>query len=536
MQNFVKDRSRGTSPQNVHNGMPGVNAKRLASAANAKVSLKKGSLAQQSQAHLNIPSRGFGNIQNSSAVVQQHPQHGQPGQGQSHKHDPYDTDAESLDTTVNLSVVQVEDGQAREGQHQQHDTMVGLDEEPDRKGKGSDEEEDYDDEFTPDEIQLLENERLQDISREEQIAFLDEVRSHGFRTVEGDSYPSTTDGNPTEWEGGQELPSEDHKDDGPPSPSPQRQNVNAQLIHSFAPQIIHRAPLPNRFGTNKAMPKASSLFTQSASLRGQQRLSTQITRPEELVYQNTVTAPPACQPPTYSQPSRNTASTLPISSKNRQSTQAQIGRTLQHFQQQPSGPVRVHLQPPQPCEAAAPPKRLSAARAKVEPFVQQHPEDQEPIRELDATLDGDYDYKTLLGMSYDQLKQEDFDTNPRAASQVLTEDILQKPLVERLEFVQRNLDAEKQSTFFTLLSTTEWEDAGDWFLDQFQSIIERTRNARRSKRKLAREFEHEIERRHRHVSKKQHQVEGAMNEMKRQGEGLVAKSPRISKSPRPKRG
>ena len=57
-------------------------------------------------------------------------------------------------------------------------------------------------------------------------------------------------------------------------------------------------------------------------------------------------------------------------------------------------------------------------------------------------------------------------------------------------------------------------------------------HARQQKRKLATEFEDEIEKRYRYVAKRQHHVEGALDKMKTQGEGLVPKSPRASKSPK----
>ena len=132
-------------------------------------------------------------------------------------------------------------------------------------------------------------------------------------------------------------------------------------------------------------------------------------------------------------------------------------------------------------------------------------------------------------MSYGQLRNESFDTNPRARPSVPSKEDLQKPLVERLELVQQNPDAVQQSEFFQSLPTTEWEDAGDWFLDRFQDIIRRTKEARQKKRKLAQEFEAEVEKRHEHVSKRQHQVQQAMEKMKSQGEGLVPRSPRSRK-------
>jgi hypothetical protein len=166
----------------------------------------------------------------------------------------------------------------------------------------------------------------------------------------------------------------------------------------------------------------------------------------------------------------------------------------------------------------------------------QQPVEQLPVEELEAVPYEDYDEKTLSKMSYEELKNESFDTDPHARPSVLTEDELRKPLVERLRLVQMTLDAGQQSEFFRSLPTTEWEDAGDWFLDQFQDIIKRTKQARQKKRKLAQDLEAEVEKRYEHVSKRQHQVQQAMDKMKAQGEGLVPRSPRPSKSPRLKRG
>jgi hypothetical protein len=105
-----------------------------------------------------------------------------------------------------------------------------------------------------------------------------------------------------------------------------------------------------------------------------------------------------------------------------------------------------------------------------------------------------------------------------------------KPLNDRLDHVQKNLAPADQTKFFRSLPTREWEDAGDWFLSQFESIIKRTREARQEKRKLAREFEKEVEKRHRHVAKKSRQVDDALQKMSAQGQGLLP-----PKSPTPAR-
>ena len=182
-----------------------------------------------------------------------------------------------------------------------------------------------------------------------------------------------------------------------------------------------------------------------------------------------------------------------------------------------------------PSEPHAPHKRQPLVPAIQEPVAQQQWVEQAPIEEPEAVSHEDYDHTTLFGMSYEQLRNESFDTNPLARPSVLSKEDLQKPLVERLELVQQNPDAVQQSEFFQSLPTTEWEDAGDWFLDRFQDIIRRTKEARQQKRKLAQEFEADVEKRHEHVSKRQHQVQQAMEKMKSQGEGLVPRSPRSRK-------
>jgi hypothetical protein len=135
-------------------------------------------------------------------------------------------------------------------------------------------------------------------------------------------------------------------------------------------------------------------------------------------------------------------------------------------------------------------------------------------------------------MKYEQLRNEDFDDNPRATAAILSEDMREKPLVDQLEYVQKSFNPTDKSKFCCELPRKDWEDAGDWFLSQFADIIKRTQEARQKKRKLAKEFEDEVERRHRHVADRKMQVEHALGEMQRQGQGLIPKSPRPSKSPR----
>jgi hypothetical protein len=546
MQSFAKARGGGGGrPVTPQNGQP--SSDRQADAANARVKTKNGLPVQITTG---VPARSFPNAQNSSAPMQPGPQRRVSGQAQGHviKRDPFDTDAESIDTTVNQSVVQVEDSQKRSQQHQQNEQVVGFgsDGEEERSEYEEEEYEDFDGYvFTQDDDEYLRQNGLFHLSYNDKLNFLQQaMRNHGSRnqglpTIDGDSYPDTTNGEPSELGGGQEAPSDFHNDAGLVSPSPRRPNIISQPARSIAPQLQQqqqqqpKMPLPNA-----GMQKQPSLFQQAAGYRDQTRSTAPQPQYGGQHFQHQAPAQPFSQPPTYSQANPLIAPALASHPNTHSNTHGQISKSSQHVSRQPFGPSRtVQFQNSvtRPVEQQAPLKRMSSARAKPEPVLQQQPIEQAPIEEVQAGPDGDYDQDTLFKKKYQDLKNEDLDTDPRAKPPVLLKEDLEKPLVERLELVQKGLDAGQQSDFFCSLPTAEWEDAGDWFLDQFQNIIQRTKQARQSKRKLAQEFENEVEKRHKHVSKKRHQVEQAMDKMKAQGQGLVPRSPRPSKSPRSKR-
>lgn len=541
LQSFVKDGRRRTgSPQN---GQAGLNPSRQAIGANAKVTLKKGTTTQQPQTQQAMASRGLGNTQNTSAVMQQPPQSRPPGQGQNQKRDLYDTDAESLDTTVNHSIIEVEDSQ-RGGRHNQQGQNAAINDENSDPNVEEDEEyeeegDDMDDyQITQEDDQLLTQANIQHLSHEEKIQFLQEVqaRRHAFITVEGDSYPTTTDGEPTEWEGGQE-PTSEIDDGGAIVTHPQRVIANGQLTRPFAPQPPQRGQMPDMFGANQTMPKTSSIFHQSATIRNQERFPTYTTQQGGQPHEINSAALPANPKVISNQSRREIAPGLPAHSNTYQSTHRQVNRPPQTSQYQPSSFTQVQPLHADLLEGRAPSNRLSSARTKANPIIQKEPMmEGRTVEESSADQVVDYDQEQLYALSYDALRNEDFDKDPRAGPPALTDDMLQKPLVERLQFVQKKFDADRQSEFFHSLPTSEWEDAGDWFLDQFQSIIQRTKEARQNKRKLAQEFEQEVEKRYKHVSKKQLQVKEALDKMKLQGESLVPRSPRASKSPRPRKG
>lgn len=184
----------------------------------------------------------------------------------------------------------------------------------------------------------------------------------------------------------------------------------------------------------------------------------------------------------------------------------------------PSNPQISHmnLTPPQHTRAAP------SQHANVYPTPPAHPAvNIVPQNERPSTPTEDYDVPDLYKMDYNELKNEDFDTDPRRHDPVLSGDMLNKPLDHRLQYVRKSLATEDQARFFRSLPTAEWEESGDWFLHQFETVIKRTREARHAKRKLAQEFEKEVEKRHRHVDKRIHHVDEAMQQMSAHGQGLI---------------
>lgn len=517
MQNFVKD--RGASPQN---GQPAINFARQAIAANAKVSIKDRPSSRNSLTRPNIPSRGLGNAQNSSAILQQRPE------PREQKHDLYDTDAGSIDTTVNLSVHQSEGAQANSHQHEQHDQVIDSGEESNQ----SDDlyEVEYEDDLGQGAIKVLTANQFQIYQREEQLRHFNGVSHQSLPTIDGDSYPTTTDGQPTVWEGGEEQHFEVEARNRAASPSPQRMMVAGKLTRSSAPQPLHNGAVSNRKGASHISPKPHSIFQQSAGLRGQQRAIAQPVQQSASNFQSHMPAQFSSQPPTYSQANPGNRQGLPQHHDVRQNSQEQAPRPPQHEQQHRSGLSQAQFQALPLGMTSRPAERHSSTRLKAEPTTKQPPVGPAPVMNVSVAPGGDYEHEKLFAMNYEDLKMENFDVDPYADPPVLVDDILQKPLIERLEFVQKELETEQQTKFFCSLPTTEWEDAGDWFLDRFQSIIQRTKEARQKKRKLAQGFELEVEKRHKHVAKKQHQVEDAMDKMKTQGEGLMPKSPRPRQS------
>lgn len=496
----------------------------------------KPSIARPSTAQ-GLSVRGENAAQRQPAPFQQQHLERRPS-GEGLKRDPYDTDASSLDSTTNHSVVQVENSpQVQQQQLDEQDAKLDSDGEVSGEDEYGDEREfEFDETWTEYFIQH----NMADATYEERLLFLQENEPHVFEglrlplpTIDGDSYPTTTDGRLTEGGERHEAPFEEP---GSPSPSPQRLPPQGQHLSLFSQQPLQQRPASHPLHSDPAMPQNSKLFKKGEQIRGQQRVDGAKHDRGQSGQRRNAAFPPMSQIPTYSPANTEQNNAIPLFTEARQEVASERGqvRLSQRDSRLPTGPGR-NLNPiPRITGPTAHPKHASTTGIKTVPITQQN-DDPSPTEFHQVVPDGDYDPDVLMQMDYEQLRNEDFDKNPRASKPILPGDMIDKLLDERLQFVHKNFDSAAQSDFFNALSTNEWEDAGDWFLERFSEIIKKTKAARQEKRKRAQEIEQKIETRHKYVAKKQRLVEDAMAKMKAQGEELVPRSPRASKSPRPRR-
>jgi hypothetical protein len=562
LQSFAK-RTKSSDGQNAQNSQPS-NVGRRANAASLKIPTKKTVLSHDVHVQQAPVQRQSGE-QNHPPNAQ--PQHRRQGQGHNtrQKNDIYDTDAESLDTTVNQrSIIRMKDSQDT----QQHGQVLGGGDDEYSDVDESDENEEGDDDEDGDgegEIGSADDQQQGYQQKELPQQYLEDVgvdpvfipnyvpQQRGL--FDGNnSYPSTTSGPPSNFPHNyhpNQEPSSDHYDQQPdfPSPKPPGEGQPHRQLSQPLPQ--RTAPAPE---TKQTMHNHPHVFNRAAELRGIQNTVPNVANRGGSPKQSHPLPLPTSQPPPHSQSVSQVVQPPPVSGNIHQNDGTHANQPHHRGIRQPLGPTRFRserlAQQPLPVTRTAPIQQVDDAfiqRQSVEngaayqqafdhhqsieeaslqqQFAQEmHAYDQEPVE--------DYDRPDLFKMDYDHLKNEDFDYVPRATNPVLSEDMLDKPLVERLEHVRQSLDHEDQGRFFKSLPAVEWEEAGDWFLGQFSGIIDRAKKARQAKRKLAAGFEAEIEQRHEHVSKKQRQVHEAMSTMKVQGQILIPKSPmRGSKSP-----
>ncbi|KAH7120956.1 extracellular mutant protein 11-domain-containing protein [Dendryphion nanum] len=530
MLNFVRQPDMAN---NVQNGQPSnVRSTRALAGAQAKVTAADMNRHKTKKIQHNEAILGQRETQSARRPYQRSISQDQDPSFQ-REQNAWETDAESIDTTVKLeSILQVEDSQRT------HHGLAESDfEEQHEEGENEEREDEHDLEAInsveiPSDQEFIDQYELKNLPTPERQRVVAGYREryesgvqepeHGDMFGANDSYPSTTSGRPDDDPqsavGISEFGMDGYEErEGITAPT-QFQTVNNPI--SASSRNITRGPVPVL--ATRTIQQPVNYYKQGATIRA--------TRP---------TAPTLGS--SSGAPNRN----IKVQPSQHHRTHY-TDNNVPHF---PHETNEMHRNTPPGTDQALP-KRVvhpSVHRAPritetehvpkvatnfaISPAV--HTGLQLSQDKVDQVLD--YEDKELFGMSYEQLKNEDFDTDPRAEEPRLTEKMRQKPLEERLQHVQKNIDPNHHAEFFTTLPTKEWEDAGDWFLDRFSDIIKRAKDARQHKRKLAQDFEDEVEKRHIHVSKKRHIVETALGGMKSKGQDLIPtpRTPRASKSPAP---
>lgn len=134
----------------------------------------------------------------------------------------------------------------------------------------------------------------------------------------------------------------------------------------------------------------------------------------------------------------------------------------------------------------------------------------------------------LYDMTFSQLKAAPFDSDPNAAQLDSLAMLRPEDPVNKKMDALFSMDAHVKQEYFISLGIEEWEEAGDWFLESFSKLTAQFKTARQEKRKIAREFESEVEQRHESISKKRKLIVGAMDEMKESGGRVLQGTPKKS--------
>ncbi|KAF2805596.1 uncharacterized protein BDZ99DRAFT_540123 [Mytilinidion resinicola] len=554
MQHFVRGEGRLAFPAQ-QASQPANDRRRLAS--NAKIPVpgtpRKGPTAPAPPSNPAFgapPAFTFAKpIRPTSALAQARNSIGQNEKG---KHtvrpgrDAYETDAESLDTTVHdarsaaQSVVQVKDSQAPEYTQQYSDDPEEpeSDDEGEHQGNQEGNVEDSQDRIT----------RHEPVPSKT-LHFLDRRL---LDNTELDSYPTTTSGRMEDEDAHGGDASSEPELDQVPSPSPKKQRRrfarsqveeghNAQQARQPINLPVHPAVSASQLPEVGASRSRSfpTLATQGSD-RPRTQASTQAQLQVSDQSRQQAAALRANNKPQHQHPTQPVA--RPKSAGGRSNHQA-----LQATPQSEMPPPPIYglnsTQPPayshtpkagQGLDLDTPAQELfthatHAHQPKAQfakPTVTAQSQGQRESTPAEETNYEDYDRPALFEMEYKKLKNESFDTIPRGIPLPLSDEMKNASLEERLDFVQQRLSTEDQNKFFGSISTREWEEAGDWFLGRFGNIVKRMTEVRKEKRKRAMEFENEIEKRHEHVAKMHKTVEDAMEKMRNKGQTLLPRSPR----------
>ena len=128
-------------------------------------------------------------------------------------------------------------------------------------------------------------------------------------------------------------------------------------------------------------------------------------------------------------------------------------------------------------------------------------------------------------MTYEQLTQESFDDSLHPSGEILSEDLANMSLAQKLQQVYDLKRSDKQHLqrreMFSAMAIAQHEECGDLLIENFSAVLTKYKNARQQKRRLAIEFEKEVARREERVRGNKEAVERDLRRLRRAGEDVV---------------
>ncbi|KAF2774324.1 hypothetical protein EJ03DRAFT_370416 [Teratosphaeria nubilosa] len=468
---------------------------------------------------MNNPSRpnSAAAVQQSQQSGQRHPRHNKQTRSAAQSRDPsqnrgamYETDASDADKT---STAHSERRVSEQQQQQQHDVAQKHQEIPDEddSADGSGDEFDRSEEQSADPSSRPSTNEITghpDMHRQR-------VRVAFHKTqMKGDSYPSTTSG----------APSHAPSAIAPPIvPTVQGGPIQNPAVAAF--DLVDGISTEFRFG-KPAPVQGKPALVQNAPSRPAKRPNGQAVQSAPAARQVESAANAGHQvPPNHAHGRSNgRASAQPKALVDRQRPVSPQVPLVQ----QDANHLRQTYKPQDDIQQEDARARSEAEyqRRDVNGFKTDQ-EDQAMGEEPDL----DYDYDKLVFMKYENLRTADFDVDPRAQPFHVPDDLPAGTLHDKLASMHR-FDPQTQAAFFATLHISEWEEAGDWFIEQFGQTLAKYKNARQEKRKAAKQFEDEIARRHEAVSKMRKVAEDALMDMRQSGNQVLLGTPKKGKKQR----
>lgn len=142
---------------------------------------------------------------------------------------------------------------------------------------------------------------------------------------------------------------------------------------------------------------------------------------------------------------------------------------------------------------------------------------------VDYRLIPDYEDKELKQMKYSDLEKEGWDMIPKSEPYKLPPH-LQSRKATLTEKIKHHLPADlaqERDDFYAGLSTEEWEQAGDLFIEKFAELMKKLKEKKKEKRQLASRFEDEIKSREKAVRDQTGKIDDLLDGMAVTGQSLI---------------